>query len=270
MAKPHVADHLLAYVNGNLDQESTRAVKDHLSTCDECRREYEALNSLWAELGRSPDQRPGISLERGFHEMLSTYERESRQSGVARGTLRREGFLDRFLYGRPALQAGVVAAGVLFGLVCGYALSGNNRNTHDMAQLSEEVRGLRNLVAVSLLQQESASERLRGVSWSSRLEGGDPEISAALINTMNHDRNVNVRLAALNALSQHMGNPAVRREIIRSLPGQSSPLMQLALVDMLVQINSRESREVLEQALNKPRLHPDVQKRIKQGIQLFL
>ena len=46
--------------------------------------------------------------------------------------------------------------------------------------------------------------------------------------------------------------------------------MQVALVDLLVQINDRESREVLQQALTAPDLHPDVRKRITQGIQQIL
>ena len=46
--------------------------------------------------------------------------------------------------------------------------------------------------------------------------------------------------------------------------------MQIALVDVLVQINDKDSRNVLQQALNKPDLHPAVRKRIMQGIQQIL
>ena len=270
MSEPHVVAQLLAYMNGNLDEQTAHAVQDHLVSCSACKHEYDVLNTLWADLGRSPEQRPGASLESNFRAMLSSYELGVRESGLAQARRRGGGFLDRLLAGNPARQLGFVTAVLLLGLVGGYALTGNNRSAQDMVQLRDEVRGLRNLLAVSLLQQESASERLKGVSWSSRLDGDDPGIHAALVNTMNHDRNVNVRLAALDALAHEMGNAAVRHEIIRSLPRQSSPLMQLALVDLLVQINSGESRDVLEQALKRPQLHPDVQKRIKQGIQLFL
>ena len=87
---------------------------------------------------------------------------------------------------------------------------------------------------------------------------------------MKHDRNVNVRLAALDALSRDMGDPAVRREILHALPEQTSPLMQVALVDLLVRMNDRESREVMGQMLNKSDLNPDVRKRITVGIQQIL
>jgi hypothetical protein len=60
---------------------------------------------------------------------------------------------------------------------------------------------------------------------------------------MKHDRSVNVRLAALDALTRDIDNPGVRREIIHGLAEQTSPLMQIALVDVIVQMNDRESRE---------------------------
>jgi hypothetical protein len=270
MSERHVVKQLLGYLSGNLDQASARIVQEHLSICAGCRRKYEGLQTTWAVLGQSPRVQPDASLAMRFRETLNAYELGMGTTGRSRVPMRSENFLERILNGRPRAQLGFVVSLLLFGLMGGYAVTGSGRDSREMARLQEEVRGMRNLLAVSLLQQESASERLKGVSWSAQADGGDPDISAALVNTMNHDRNVNVRLAALNALSRDMENPPVQREIIRSFPGQSSPLMQLALVNLLVQINTPESREVLERALQKPHLQPDVQKRIKQSIQLFL
>jgi hypothetical protein len=270
MNERHVAEHLLALVNGNLDETSSRAVKEHLVSCGQCRREFEALKTMWEELGRSPGEQPDASLQERFHEMLEAYEQGLRDPGDPPERVRRKSILDRFRFGRPAFQIGFVVCTLIAGIICGYGLAGSSRNSQELAQLREDVHGLSDLLTVSLLHQESASERLKGVSWSYKLEGGDPAISAALVYTMKHDRNVNVRLAALDALSRDIGSPAVRREIVHALPEQPSPLMQVALVDLLVQINDGESRDVLTQALTRPGLHPDVRKRITQGIQQIL
>jgi hypothetical protein len=270
MNEQHVVEHLLAFVNGNLDEASSRMVKDHLASCGRCKREFEALNALWNELGHSPEEHPGAQLEKGFNDMLKDFEQGLRRPGYMPARMPGETFLDRFRFTRPALQVGLAVCLLVIGILCGYNLTGSSRNTQEMAQLREEVHGLSNLLTVSLLHQESASERLKGVSWSYKLEGRDPVISAALVYTMKHDRNVNVRLAALDALSRDISIPEVHREIIHALPEQASPLMQVALVDLLVQINDRESRDVLQQALTKPGLHPDVRKRITQGIQQIL
>jgi hypothetical protein len=270
MTERHVVEDLLALVNGNLDEASSRIVKEHLASCGQCRREFDALTTLWDELGRLPGELPGASLEKGFQEMLKAYEQGVRHSVNTQERTRGRTLLDRFRSGHPAFQIGFAACTLVVGIVCGYGLAGSSRNTQELAQLREEVHGLGNLLTVSLLHQESASERLKGVSWSYRLQERDPDIGTALLNTMKHDRNVNVRLAALDALSRDIGTPSVRHEIIHALPDQASPLMQVALVDLLVQINDRESREVLQQALTRPGLHPDVRKRITQGIQQIL
>ena len=81
---------------------------------------------------------------------------------------------------------------------------------------------------------------------------------------------MNVRLAALDALAREVGRPAVRSEIVHALPAQASPLMQIALVDLLVQINDGESRDVLKEMLRKPGLLPEVKKRIEMGIRQIL
>ena len=270
MNDPHVIEDLVAYMSGNLDEASARKVNDHLASCDRCMRERDALKTIWDKLGAVPGEFPDASLEKGFHSMLDTYELGLKSPGRTPVRIRGESLLDRFRSGHPAFQIGLAVCLLAVGILCGYGLAGSSRRSQELAQLREEVHGLSNLLTVSLLHQESASERLKGVSWSSRLEATDPAISAALVYTMKHDRNVNVRLAALDALARDISSPDVRHEIIHALPGQASPLMQVALVDLLVQINDRESRDVLQQAMNKPNLHPDVLKRIKQGIQQIL
>ena len=59
---------------------------------------------------------------------------------------------------------------------------------------------MRQMVALSLMQEQSASERLRGVSWAMPRAVDDTEVLSALLTTVNQDPNVNVRLAAVDAL----------------------------------------------------------------------
>ena len=104
---------------------------------------------------------------------------------------------------------------------------------------------MRQLVALSLLQQQSASQRLRGVSWAYRAEPGNTEILDALVSAVNHDTSVNVRLAAVDALHTFAASPATRRAIVESLPRQDTPLVQVALIDLLVDLKEREASKEL-------------------------
>lgn len=95
---------------------------------------------------------------------------------------------------------------------------------------------MRQLVTLSLLQQQSASERLRGVSWAYRAEPSDTEVLDALVAAVNHDTNVNVRLAAVDALRTFGANGAAREAVKQALSGETAPIVQVALIDLLVDL----------------------------------
>ncbi|RPH37549.1 hypothetical protein EHM92_02400 [bacterium] len=270
MSEQHVTEHLSAYMSGDLDESLSRLVREHLAACDACSREFNALRGIWDGLGRLPEEQPGEALSKGFYDMLNGYEQAVRHSESLAARMRGGRAMVLSWLSSPAFQVGFAVVMLGVGLFFGRFLGGGNTNSQEMAQLRDEVRQLGNLLTVSLLQQESASERLKGVSWSQRVDGDDAEIIDALIRTMKYDRNVNVRLAALDVLARYANRPRVHQEIVRAFPAQASPLMQVALVDLLVQINDAESRAALQQALKTPDLNPVVQKRIKQGIQVML
>ena len=73
-----------------------------------------------------------------------------------------------------------------------------------------------------MLQQQSASQRLEGVSWSTRLPEPDPKVMDALMHTVRFDNSVDVRLAALDALSRYADRPEVRQELVDALPDHDS------------------------------------------------
>ena len=72
----------------------------------------------------------------------------------------------------------------------------------ELSQLRGQVESLRQLVALSLLQEQSASARLRGVNYSYQMTQPDREVQQALLHAVNHDTNVNVRLSAVDALAK--------------------------------------------------------------------
>jgi len=265
----HVLEDLAAYISGDLDAEARRRVEAHIGSCRACAREHGALRALWTDLGEAVDDVPGERLQKSFRDMLRGYEQGVRQAAEELAGRERRGGIRRFTGGRPALQLALAASLAAVAFLGGYTLAGGGSSIRDVAALREEVHALGGMLTVSLLHQESASERLKGVSYSEKLAASDPAITRALIATMNTDRSVNVRLAALDALSHDLTDPAVRHEVIQALPAQTSPLMQIALVDILAQLNDQESREVLKAMADRPGLLPEVRKRIEDGTRSF-
>jgi hypothetical protein len=156
---------------------------------------------------------------------------------------------------------------LICGFVAGYLMRSARNGHEEIAGLRAEVHEMRQMVTISLLKQQSASERLKGVSWSTQVTRPDPEFLSTLIHTLNYDSNVDVRLAAVDALARFAGYPAVRRDLIKSLPRQDSPLVQISLIDLLVQLHEHQSIDVLKQLVNDDNQDPQVRDRAKWGLQ---
>jgi HEAT repeat protein len=139
---------------------------------------------------------------------------------------------------QAALAAGLLAAGIFAGR--SLAPSGIAGNP-EMAQLRGQVEGLRQMVALSMLQGQSPSARMRGVTYSEQISQPDKQVLDALLQAVNHDSNVNVRLSAVDALQKFAADPELTRAMVAAIPAQDTPLVQIALIDMLVQLNARGS-----------------------------
>ncbi len=146
---------------------------------------------------------------------------------------------------RPVWQAAFSAALLLAGAMAGRYVAGERMaamHSPEMAQLQAQVENLRQLVTLSLLQEQSPSSRLRGVTYSYQVTESDPQVEQELLHTVNHDSNVNVRLSAVDAIATRFSkSPEVRRALVDSIPVQDSPLVKEALIDLLVQLNYKDA-----------------------------
>jgi hypothetical protein len=257
-----VREQLPEYWVGALNEDGKSGMQAHFASCPACRAEAETLGAIWRKLGAIPEERPSRSMRARFEATLEAYVQGLRQA--ERGPSKREK-LDKWLGGwwprEPVFQFGFAMAFLAVGLLAGYSLTRSSQGSGEVAQLREEVQHTRQLVALSLLQQQSASERLRGVDFSYRISQPDPQVLSALLHTVNYDQNVNVRLAALDALHPSASNEMVRRGLTESLDRQKSPLVQIALIDLLVDIRDKEAANPMKGLMQEAGLNPEVKER---------
>jgi L-fucose mutarotase/ribose pyranase (RbsD/FucU family) len=159
-------------------------------------------------------------------------------------------------------------------LVCGFLMgrrmdhrAPDETAKNQMAEMRQELSATRQMVALSMLQQQSASQRLEGVSWSRRLQQPDPQVLNALFHTLRFDSSVDVRLASLDALSHYATQPEVRRELVDALQTRQSPLVQIALIDLLVDLHDSSAVPQLKQFQQDPKVNPMVRKRVDWGLE---
>lgn len=258
-----VRDQLPDYWTGALEESAKSRMQSHFASCPACRAEAETLSAIWKKLGAIPEERPGRGLRARFDATLEAYMQGLRQAERGPSTRERvDKWLDGWWPRQPVFQFGFALAFLAIGLLVGYSITQNSRSGGgEVAQLREEVRHTRQLVALSLLQQQSASERLKGVDWSNRMARPDPQVLSALLHTVNYDQNVNVRLAALDALHQSANNEMVRRGLVESLDRQTSPMVQIALIDLLVEIRDKPAGQALKDLMQETGLNPEVRER---------
>ena len=261
--KSHIPDLLL----DQLDKESKSEIEKHLSICQGCKAEFENLNTVWEKLGSISEQQPGADLRLRFETMLEAYKQ-----GLQQAKLRKNWrevvncWLEKWLPKKPIFQLATATMLLIIGVVIGSRLNLVKSHNGEMAQLRSEVQNMQRMVALSMLKQQSPSERLQGVSLSYQLEQPNSEILTTLLNTLNYDPNVNVRLATIDALYLFSDRPMIRQGLIESLARQESPLVQIEIIDLLVEIREKRSIQALRQLIKDNHLNSDVRERAQWGI----
>lgn len=245
------------YLAGELTAAEKEAFEDQLSKNADLRIELAELRLVWQGLELVSQEQPSAAVRARFYQRLNAVNK-GRSEASGRGWR-------SWKIGVPQL-AGALALFVL-GVFVGRVNMAHSVSGLEIAQLRGQVEGLRQTVALSLLDGESATSRLEGVSWSTQVQRPDSELVSALLATLNHDQNINVRLASLDALEKLAGDATVRKALEQSIPLQSSPLVQIALIDALVHIRDNAATGELRKISSDEEVNASVRQRAQWGLQ---
>jgi len=255
------------YMNKQLTTEQQTELETHVAGCDSCGHELAAMKELWDELGDMETPEPSVNIRVKFYAMLDTYT-----ASVAE----KRGFWDRVtdnssrlwqLQPRWPLAYSMIV--VLISFACGYWVfysSRTDKQDQQLQALSSQVHELRQTMMLALLENPSASERMRGVSYTSEIKHADKQVISALLATLNNDPNVNVRLSTLDALAHLSDHAEVREGLIRSILDQDSPLMQSAIADVMLKLQEKRSIGSFKELLKQKDLDRGVREKIKETI----
>ena len=256
------------YLGRSLKADKIKLVEDHIAQCAECHAQV----AIWEKLSLIPEEQPSPMLRSRFEAMLNAYEEGKSEKAVLAAERRNAGAgWNLWAWMRaPLAQAAFAMIFLAAGFLIARHMDADHRNadnTQELVALHKELSSTRQLVALSLLQQQSAGERLQGVTWSTRVGGQpDPEILGALLHTLRYDASVDVRLAALDALRHYGDQSQVRSGLVDALQRQQSPLVQIALIDLLVELRDFDAVQHLKSFEQTPNLNPAVRQRVQWGV----
>jgi hypothetical protein len=265
-----VREQVLSVLTGDLDAATVAELESHCADCAACRETSTELRALWMNLATLPPERPSPALRARFYAMLAAerYASETQRHTAQPGALSR--WIETWWPRRPALQFALAVAMLLGGIGIGQRLGGGADRNTEIAMLRQEVQSTRNLVTLSLLQTPSPSARLQGVGYSTQIDRPQPELVDALVATLDTDPSVDVRLAAVEALSRFANQDEVRLALVQSLSRQSSPLVQIALIDLMVASRNSLSIEALRHLAGDVASNQTVRQRARWGLDQLL
>lgn len=147
-----------------------------------------------------------------------------------------------------------IAAGLallIIGFGAGWLFQSKSENGAALSTFEEKEAGqveeMKKVLAFEQMNNTSASERIQAVNHSYEIPGVDRDITQLLINTLNFDPNVNVRLAACQALTHFASETEVKEAMIQSLAIQTDPNIQISLIEALVAIKEKRAVDQFQQ-----------------------
>ena len=209
-------------------------------------------NRLWDELAALQNEAPSSGLRRDFYAKLEQASRPTLATRLA-GLLGFSG------------NAGWItaAACLLVGLLAGQMLAVDTESsTERLAALEQNVTMLNRTLILDRLDNESAGKRLQGVLDAAYLADEDTEIANALLQRATEERVHSVRAAAIDVLGRQLGAPTVGQRIMDSIIETDSPIVQLALIDLVLRNGDRQQLEKLLKLAQDGVLFPDLSRHV--------
>ena len=228
-----------------------KADETHLSNCKDCQNLEQELKEMLKLMAEAPEA------ETPEHIRWSVDAAIKEEKGVShKGTS----------YGWLQIAASVAI------LLIGYWLGkSNNGNEQQIAVLQSQVEELREVTLTSALRNHSASERILAVNQIEEVSlRSSDRLIKTLIETVNTDESSNVRYEAIQALEKFSGNKLVREELVQSLELQDDPLIQIALIRLLVDAKEKSAVESLRKMLESDQVIPEVKQQAETAIKILI
>jgi len=262
---------LIDYIDMQLSPAARENVQHHLQNCVVCKHVMEEYKQLFVAMETKKVEMPGPALKEKFDIMLQS---ELNIDATARILKEDEGkkviaMKKSSLFLRIAASVILVAAGVLIGTRMTQAPQQVISNSSEIADLKTEVKEMKEALMFNLLTDESATERIKAVNYVEEMKNPDNKVINALLNTMNQDKNVNVRLAALYSVAKFAGSQAVRDSLVSSLPRQKEPIMQIVLINILTERKETKAIGPIKDILSDKKTLKPVKDIAQKGLQLL-
>lgn len=246
MTEEHAEQLMLDYIDGTISHANYQLLKEYLEKQQKTFAELDDMKGMMNDFPKTDVPQISKELDDRINHLIDSNKTPSHWL--------KQKYLLVAVY-----TIVILGAGTGFG----YLLQSNNND-----QLSTEMRELKQLVLQTMKTKEvSAGQRIKAVNLSSQIDQVDESIVAVLLETLETDPNVNVRLSALRSLSNYADNAQVRAGLVESILEQESPIVQVALLNIMIQWQEKSAIKPFQKLLEKPDTESLVVRRIETGLE---
>jgi HEAT repeat protein len=242
---------------GRLDAAAAAEIEQHLNSCADCREALVATAFVLNSINDLQDPEPSFQMKADFRAMLDDFKTKEKKPVF------RESVWPWLLQPRLRLAYGLIVLLCVGGV---YLLGHSNKQEQEVQDLHAQVHDLKQTMMLTMLDNPLASERIKAVNYTNDLKKVDSQVINALLATLNNDPNVNVRLSTLEALAALGNHPEVRTGLIKSITIQDSPIIQLAIADVMLKLQEKRSVGSFKALLKQKDLDNEVKRKLKETI----
>ncbi len=251
---------IAAYLQNELDELDKEQFEKHLEDCQDCQLVLKQTEELLGVMDHSPVIEPPVALRSAFIEKLN------REKSTLSSPEGKQVFFNQNFYRVAAAMALLV-----IGFSAGTLFTGESTDSSELADLKSEVQSMKQMVMMSMLRDESASERIQAVNYVNGFDEPSLEVIETLFHTLNEDESPNVRRAAIRAaLEKFTYDENVRLLLIRSFEFQTDPVMQITLIDLMVELEEKRAAKKFQQLIDKDDIEEIVKEQAEIGLQLLI
>lgn len=254
---------ITAYLDGSITPDERARLNDLIDQGEIDDLELQEMQNLYTGLGQLPAEQPSAQMRDNFYGLLQKEKKKAKKSVNKTHWLT---WFSQLLSSKRVQQTGIAVGVFLIGLILGNLYTPLQDYRQQMNQLSTEVSQMREVMMMSLLDARSPSDRLKAVNISTDMTSADDRVVTALLKTLNHDPNVNVRLASIEALLRHAENPKVRQGLVEAISRQQSPQIQVAMADAMLALQETKSVDELRRLLEQRELDSTVRDKLQNTI----
>lgn len=234
-------DHLIAEMDQN--RSLNDILEELIPIYPDCEGVLRSTVDTWDELKELKVPKPSEAMHNTFYTMLDGIESENKRLPRSNKILR-----------LPFVRAAAVIALLIGAFFAGKNLDTTYEESDKLLSKNDPAPNQNELIFAG----SSAINRLDKVQNVKELNNPDHHIFEALNQVLLNDENINVRLSAIEVMMNFSEYPKVREYLIKAIPVQESPIVQIALADAMRSLQETNSVDPIKKMIESGELDLEV------------